>query len=73
MSNVVKLKNHQRAFTTRALNKFLEETFELAFGDGAIDKYHMFEVVEKLKEFSDKAQHYDELVEESGCKSTPNA
>lgn len=36
--------------------QFLEEVFEIAFGDDAINKgYTYAEVVAKLREFSDKA------------------
>lgn len=52
--------NHQNKFTSKALDRFLEDTFELAFGDDAINKeYSMSEVVEKLKEYSDKAGFYE--------------
>lgn len=60
------MEDYQKTYSIKALNKFLENTFELAFGDDAINKAHtMHDVVEKLREFSDKANHYDELVEES--------
>lgn len=56
------MSNYQKDFTVKALNTFLEKTFEIAFGDDAINKsYTMAQVVNKLKEFSDEALNADEL------------
>lgn len=53
-------------YSDKAINKFLDEAFEVAFGDNAINKgYTMKEVIAKLQEFSDKALHLDELREET--------
>ena len=42
-------------------DKFIEEVFELAFGDNAINKgYTREEVLEKLREFSDNALKVEE-------------
>jgi len=42
--------------------EFIEEVYEIAFGDDAINKQYSFEeVLERLKEFSDKAWKYEEL------------
>jgi len=50
------MKNYQNQYSKIALNMFLDKVFEVAFGDDAINKdYTMIEVVEKLREFSDKA------------------
>lgn len=56
--------NYQKSFTVRALNRFLEETFEIAYGDGAIDKYTMVDTVSKLREFSDLALQQQEALKE---------
>lgn len=49
------MKNYQKEYTVKALNTFLENTFELAFGDDAINKgYTMKEVVDTLKEMLDQ-------------------
>ena len=40
---------------------FIEEVFEIAFGDNAINKdYSMGEVLDRLMEFSDNALKYEE-------------
>ena len=40
---------------------FIEEAYELAFGEDAINKdWHPDAVIEELKKFSDKALKYDE-------------
>ena len=40
---------------------FIEEVFEIAFGDNAINRdYSMGEVLERLMEFSDNALKYEE-------------
>jgi len=42
-------------------NEFMEHIFELAFGEDAINKGYLFEeVIEKIKEYSDKSWEYDE-------------
>lgn len=47
------------AFET--VKKFIEDAYELAFGDDAINKdWHPDAVIEELKSFSDKALAYDE-------------
>ena len=47
------------AFET--VKKFIEDAYELAFGDDAINKdWHPDAVIEELKNFSDKALAYDE-------------
>ena len=54
--------NYQKEYSIYALNRFLEDVFEIAFGDDAINKeYTMIEVVTKLKEYSDKSLKYEEL------------
>lgn len=66
MAKILRINDYQKDYEISALNNFLRDTFEIAFGDDAIKKeYTMYEVIAKLREFSDKAQHYDELVEES--------
>lgn len=57
------MKNHQKYFTVKALNTFLENVFEVAYGDNAISKYTMIDVVEKLREFSDNALKFEQLQE----------
>ena len=48
-----------KAFET--VKTFLEEAYELAFGDEAIKRdFSPEEVIEELKSFSDKARKYDE-------------
>ena len=43
------------------VKKFIEEAYEIAFGDDAINRdWHPDAVIEKLKKFSDKALKYDE-------------
>ena len=43
------------------VKKFIEEAYELAFGDEAINRdFSPEEVIEELKSFSDKALKYDE-------------
>ena len=50
------MENYQQAFSKKALNIFLEKTFEIAFGDDAINKsYTMKQVVDRLREFSDNS------------------
>tara|TARA_B100001250_G_scaffold11608_1_gene10118 strand:+ start:1013 stop:1312 length:300 start_codon:yes stop_codon:yes gene_type:complete len=47
------------AFET--VKKFIEDAYELAFGDDAINRdWHPDAVIEELKSFSDKALAYDE-------------
>lgn len=46
------------AFET--VSEFLEEIYELAFGDDALNKYDPKEVIEQLKEFSDNALKWEE-------------
>ena len=42
-------------------DQFIEEVYEMAFGDDAINKdYSMPEVLEKLMEFSDNALKWEE-------------
>ena len=42
--------------------ELIEQLYELAFGDNAINKgYSYDEVLEKLKEFSENAWKYEEL------------
>lgn len=57
--------NYQKEYSIYALNRFLEDVFEIAFGDDAINKeYTMIEVVEKLRQFSDSSQDaFDLLLE----------
>lgn len=44
------------------MDNFIEEVYEIAFGDNAINKgYSPKEVINKLKEFSEKSWRYDEL------------
>ena len=43
------------------VKKFIEETYEIAYGDDAINRdWHPDAVIEELKKFSDKALKYDE-------------
>lgn len=57
-----KMENYQKYYSIKALNTFLEKTFEIAFGDDAINKnYTMIEVVNKLREFSDDALRYEDM------------
>ena len=43
------------------VKKFIEEAYEIAFGDDAINRdWHPDAVIEELKRFSDKALKYDE-------------
>ena len=59
------MSNHQKYYTVKALNTFLEKTFEIAFGDNAISRdFTMKEVIEKLQEYSDNALKYEELKNE---------
>jgi len=47
------------AFNT--VKNFIEEVYEIAFGDDAINRdWHPDAVIEELKSFSDKALKYDE-------------
>jgi hypothetical protein len=49
---------------------FMEQAYELAFGDDAIDGgYSPVEVLEKLREFSDKALAFDEEDESPAMRS----
>ena len=42
------------------MSKFKEEIYEIAFGDNAINRnFTEDEVVERIKEFSDKAWNFD--------------
>jgi hypothetical protein len=42
------------------VSKFKEEIYEIAFGDDAINKkFSEDEVIERIKEFSDKAWNFD--------------
>ncbi len=42
------------------VEKFIKETYEIAFGDDAINRdWHPDAVIEELKKFSDKALKYD--------------
>ena len=42
--------------------KFIEEVFEIAFGDNAINRnFEYEEVIAKLKEFSDKALKWEDI------------
>ena len=55
------IKNPQKYYSVLALNTFLTNAFEIAFGDDAINKdYHMIDVINKLQEFSDNALKYEE-------------
>ena len=55
---------HPHIQSLEALNtvkKFIEEAYEIAFGDDAINRdWHPDAVIEELKSFSDKALKYDE-------------
>lgn len=56
--------------------RFIEDVFEIAFGDSAIYKgYTMEEVLEKLREFSDHALIAEEkgLIDESSNIRTRSA
>lgn len=45
--------------------KFVEEVFEIAFGDNAINReFKKKEVLERLRYFSDRSYEADELSEE---------
>ena len=69
-------KDYQKYYTKKALNMFLESTFEIAFGDDAINKeYTMKEVVEKLREYSDNALKWEEAEPEirEACIDNPQA
>ena len=55
-------KDYQRSYTKKALNKFIEEVFEIAYGDDAINReFYMKNVVETLKEYAEKSWQYEEL------------
>ena len=42
-------------------NQFIEEIYEIAFGDNAINRDFSFEeVIERIQEFSDNALKYEE-------------
>ena len=44
----------------QSLKQFIEEVFEIAFGDNAINRdYSMGEVLDRLMEFSDDALRYN--------------
>lgn len=46
-------------------DEFLEEVYEIAFGAGAIEKdYTTEEVLNKLKEFSNKALYFEDFMYE---------
>jgi len=62
--------NYQKSYTVKALNTFLENAFEIAFGDDAINKeYLMVEVINKLREHSDNAWKYEQLEKYNGRNS----
>ena len=43
------------------IDKFIENVYEIAFGDDAINKDYSFqEVIDKLREFSDNALKWEE-------------
>jgi len=47
------------------IQSFKETVYEIAFGDGAINKnYSDSEVLEKIQEFSDKALKIEDITEE---------
>jgi hypothetical protein len=56
----------------KMMSKFKEEIYEIAFGDNAINRnFTEDEVVERIKEFSDKAWNFDlyfELEQEEDCE-----
>jgi hypothetical protein len=46
------------------IDKFLEEIYEIAFGDDAINKgYTSEEILERLQQFSDDSLRYERLFE----------
>jgi hypothetical protein len=46
------------------MHEFIENVFEIAFGDDAINKdYTRDEVIERLKEFAENSWKYEELSE----------
>lgn len=50
--------NYQKYYSIKALNTFLEKSFEIAFGDDAINKdYKMIDVINQLREHSNLAMH----------------
>jgi len=57
----VKIENPEEEYTEAELRQiidedFIEQVFEIAFGDNAIDRNFTYdEVIEKLKEFSDNS------------------
>ena len=56
---------YDRYYSFDELNEFLENVFEIASGDNAINKNYSFdEVVEQLKEFNENAWKYEELQNE---------
>lgn len=58
------MSNYQKDFTVKALNTFLEKTFEIAFGDDAINKsYTMFDVVNRLEIMSQLSYKIEEIKE----------
>lgn len=68
--NVISKDKHYRSFYPAVFNckwidpvqEFMDSVYEIAFGEGALDKgYRDEEVLEKLKEYSTKAWQYDEL------------
>ena len=41
---------------------FIEEVYEIAFGDDAINRYYTYqEVLDRLKDFAEKSWMYEEL------------
>ena len=41
---------------------FIEEIYEIAFGDDAINRYYTYqEVLDRLKEFSEEAYNFEEF------------
>lgn len=56
--SVIKMQDKQAAAT----QKFIEDIFEIAFGDNAINRDFSYEDVTKtLKEFSEKSWQYEQL------------
>lgn len=59
-SCIVKLKTNDEYTVER--DKFIEDVFEIAFGDNAINRnFTTEEVLETLKEFSEKSYMYEQL------------
>lgn len=58
-----KLTQSQRKAWANQEQTFIEDAFEIAFGDNAIYKDYSFkEVLERLRDFSNKAYAYDQEV-----------